>query len=153
MAKIKLADVGFSMIPEGDYVFRIEESTYDEDFGKIEVVLRSHDGRKHTERYNLIRISGKLNAGAQRAFSFLAKTAMNNFDIVEISADDIVGQYVSATVEHVKADKINPNTGLPYVNVRLNDLENALGFPKKTESDDVEESTDEEDVDLDDFLA
>src|SRR5699024_9714136 len=159
MAKIKLAEVGFSMIPEGHYVFKVADATYDETFGKIEVELITKTGRKHTERYQLINGKGKLVEGAQKAFSYFAKTALNNFDVEEIEIDDIIGTYVSANVVHVESDTINENTGLPYVNVRLNDLTSELGFEDgsddevEVEAELVEDDGDDDNIDLDDFLG
>ena len=155
MAKIKLMDVGFAMIPEGHYVFKVEEATYDETYGKIEVKLVSKEGRSHTERYALINKKGKLNEGATKAFSYFAKTALNNFDVEEIEVDDLVGTYVSADVAHVESNTINEETGKPYVNVRLNNLTSEVGFGKADpveEVEEVEEEVTEEDIDLDDFL-
>ena len=157
MAKIKLSEVGFSMIPEGHYTFKVEDATYDETFGKIEVDLITKSGRKHKERYQLINGKGKLVEGAQKAFSYFAKTALNNFDVEEIEIDDIVGTYVSANVVHHESDTINDNTGLPYVNVRLNDLTSEIGFDTDDEVEEVEsdqvDDADADDLDLDDFPA
>lgn len=160
MAKIKLSDVGFSMIPEGDYTFKVADATYDDDFGKIEVDLITKGGRKHKERYQLINNQGKLVEGAQKAFSYFAKTALNNFDVEEIEIDDIIGTYVSATVAHVESDTINEKTGQPYVNVRLNDLTSEIGFDDEDEVEEVEsdqvddgDDGDDDDLDLDDFLG
>ena len=36
MARIPMTS-GFTLIPEGTYVFRVYAATYDEEFGKIEV--------------------------------------------------------------------------------------------------------------------
>ena len=38
MARIPMTS-GFVIIPEGEYVFRIYDATYDEDFGRIEIKL------------------------------------------------------------------------------------------------------------------
>lgn len=145
MAKIKLVDTGFSLIPEGDYIFKVTDVEYKEDFGKLEVHMTEQGGRKHIERYSLLKGNGELNEGAQRAFSFFAKTALNNFNVEEIDPDDLIGCYVSAKVEHVESDTINENTGEPYVNVRLQNLKSAVGFDKNASSDD--------EVNLDDALA
>ena len=51
MARIPMTS-GFMVIPEGEYVFRIYDATYDEDFGRIEIKLVNaqgaffHQGRK-----------------------------------------------------------------------------------------------------------
>lgn len=131
MAKIKLVDTGWSMIPEGDYIFKITDVVYKEDFGKLEVKLTSQEGQSHTERYSLLTKRGEVNEGAQKAFSYFAKTALNNYDVEEIDPDDLIDCYVSATVEHVESDTISEKTGEPFINVRLNDLKSATGFSKK----------------------
>lgn len=128
MAKIKLVDTGFSLIPEGDYTFKVTDVEYKEDFGKLEVHMTEQGGRKHIERYSLLKGNGELNEGAQRAFSFFAKTALNNFNVEEIDPDDLIGCYVSAEVEHVESDTISEKTGEPFVNVRLNKLKAEVGF-------------------------
>lgn len=154
MAKIKLSDVGFSMIPEGHYTFKVEDAKYDETFGKIEVDLITKSGRRHKERYQLINTKGKLVEGAQKAFSYFAKTALNNFDVEEIEIDDIIGTYVSANVVHHESDVISDNTGLPFINVRLNDLTSEIGFDTDDEVDsDPVDDVDDDDLDLDDFLG
>lgn len=158
MAKIKLVETGWSMIPEGDHTFKVESVDYKEDFGKLEINLVTQGGQKHQERYTLTNAKGEMNEGAMKAFSFFAKTALNNKNVEEIDPDDLVGCYVSATVAHVESEAINEKTGKPFVNVRLNDLANVVGFGKGTakkkaveaEPEEVEE--DEEDVNLDDWL-
>lgn len=158
MAKIKLVDVGWSMIPEGNHVFKIESVLYKASFGKLEINLVNQTGQKHKERYTLI-TKKKVNEGAQKAFSYFAKTALNNFTLEEIDPDDLVGCYVSATVAHVEQDELNEKTGLPYVNVRLNDLKSAVGFDKKSTKkaaapveEDYEDEEDEDEIDIDDFF-
>ena len=157
MAKIALVETGWSMIPEGKTVFKVESVEYKEDFGKLEINLVNQGGQKHKERYTLTNKKGEAIEGAIKAFSFFAKTALNNFSVEEIDPDDLVGCYVSCEVAHVESETINEDTGEPYVNVRLNKLANAVGFGKGTakkaveaEPEEVEE--DEEDVDLDDWL-
>lgn len=156
MAKIKLLETGWSMIPEGDHVFKVESVDYKEDFGKLEVNLVNKAGQKHKERYTLQTAKGKLNEGAVKAFSYFAKTALNNFTLDEIDPDDLVGCYVSCKVVHVESDEISEKTGEPFINVRLNDLKNAVSFgkgaAKKNEVEPEEDEVEEDDVDLDDWL-
>lgn len=159
MAKIKLVDTGWSMIPEGDYIFKITDVVYKEDFGKLEVKLTSQEGQTHTERYSLLTNRGEVNEGAQKAFSYFAKTALNNFNVEEIDPDDLIDCYVSATVEHVESDTISEKTGEPFINVRLNDLKSATGFKKTkakkeaapVEDDESESAIDDLDALLDDL--
>ena len=53
MARIPMTS-GFTLIPEGEYVFRIEDVKYDESFGTLEVKLVTDNGMKHTERFSLM---------------------------------------------------------------------------------------------------
>ena len=53
MAKIPLS-AGFTLIPEGEHVFKIVDVTYKEQFGKLEIKMETKDKLKHTERYNLL---------------------------------------------------------------------------------------------------
>ena len=52
MARIPMTS-GFVIIPEGEYVFRIYDATYDEDFGRIEIKLVNAQGATHTERFSI----------------------------------------------------------------------------------------------------
>ena len=157
MAKIALVDTGWSLIPEGKYTFKISEVEYKEDFGKLEVKLVTKNGQSHTERYSLLTANGSYNEGAQKAFSYLAKTALNNWTLDAIARDDLIGCYVSATVEHEESETISEKTGEPFVNARLNNMKSETGFgsDKEVEEDlleDVEDELDADDIDLDDWL-
>lgn len=154
MAKIKLVDTGFSLMPEGWHTLKIDKVDYKEDFGKMEVHLVTKDGKKHTERFGLMN-KGKVNEGAIKAFSYFAKVALNNFDLDEIDENDLVGCYMKARVEHVESETINEKTGQPYVNANLVEKEPAYGF--KDIHADTDEKYDkavdeeEEEIDLDDL--
>ena len=52
MARIPMTS-GFVLIPEGTYIFRIYEASYDEEFGKIVVKLVNAQGATHTERFSI----------------------------------------------------------------------------------------------------
>jgi len=153
MAKIKLSE-GFTPIPEGEHVFKIVESNYDEDFGKLEVKMVTKSGRKHTERYSLINNDGEINQGAQNAFSYFAKTALNNFNLEEIDTEDIVGCYVKATVKHDKQpSNKDPKKTVTFVN--LNDFNPASSFETDNMSTNKKESKNKStgEIDLDDLLG
>ena len=78
MAKIGLTE-GFTLIPEGTHVFKITEVNYKEDFGKMEVVMQTAKGQKHIERFSLLNKDGEPNQGGLNAFSYFAKTALDDF--------------------------------------------------------------------------
>lgn len=152
MAKIKLSEGGFSIIPEGVTVFKVmevDDSKY-EDFGKLVVKLQTASGQTHNEQFSLTKANGELNEGALKAWSYFARTCLNNFNADEIDTKDIVGCYIQATVKHetyirTKGEK----AGTEGTAVRLNDYTVATGFggtPK------AEDTTEDEDDDLDDFL-
>lgn len=157
MAKMKLSEGGFSLIPEGSTIFKVvevDDSKY-EDFGKIAVKLQTAKGETHVENFTLIKANGDLNEGALKAWSYFARVCLNNFQADEIDTQDIVGCYIQATVKHetytrTKGDK----AGTEGKAVRLNDYTTASGFGGSKGAQDVEDDIDEddEDDDLDDFL-
>lgn len=151
MARLQLSKTnGFTLIPEGTYVFKVVKVDYDEDFGKMDIELQTKGGLVHHERFKLINKDGEMNEGALNAYSYFAKTALNNFELEEIDTDDIVGCYIQATVSHEEFES-NKNPGRMLKSVRLNDYAIATGF---TDDEDPDDDTDDEgeDDDLDDFL-
>ena len=156
MAKMKLSENTFKLIPEGTTTFKVMEvndSKY-EDFGKLEVKLQTAKGETHIERFGLLNKKGEVNEGALKAWSYFARTCLNNFQADEIDTQDIVGCYLTATVKHETSQGTGENAGKTYTNVRLNDYTPASGFVK-ADSDAKYENLNEgidEDDDLDDFL-
>lgn len=141
MARITLSkNTGFTFIPKGFHVFKIVDvdmSKYD-GFGKIEVKMETAAGQKHSERFSLLNNNGEVNEGALNAFSYFARTALNDFKAEDIDPAEMIGHFIRAEVKHVVSDKINERTGKPYVNVNLGDKEPAIGFDG-TEDDDSDE--------------
>ena len=152
MAKMKLSESNFKIIPEGTTTFKVmkvDDSKY-EDFGKLEVELKTAKGETHIERFSLLTTKGELNEGALKAWSYFARTCLNNFSADEIDTQDVEGCYITATVKHekytfTKGDK----AGQEGTAVRLGDYATATGFGSKVETQEQEEDTD--DVDLDDL--
>ena len=69
MAKMKLSETTFSLIPEGTTTFKVMEvndKKY-EDFGKLEVKLQTVKGETHIERFTLIKKSGEINEGRSKS--------------------------------------------------------------------------------------
>lgn len=149
MAKIKLSEGGFQLIPEGVTIFKITEVEYKEDFGKMVVKMQTKDGKKHEERFSLLNKDGETNEGALKAFSYFAKTALNNYQIDEIDHEDIVGCYIQATVKHEEFES-NKEPGKMLKSARLNDYAVAVGFGSGSAK--TEEPIEDGDDDLDDFL-
>lgn len=153
MAKMKLSDSTFSLIPEGVTIFKVmevDDSKY-EDFGKLAVKLQTAKGETHIENFTLIKANGELNEGALKAWSYFARTCLNNFQADEIDTQDVVGCYIQATVKHEKYTRTKGDkAGQEATAVRLNDYTTATGFGGAKAEDPAQ---DDEDADnLDDFL-
>jgi len=126
MAKIALSG-GYTPIPEGTHIFKITEVTYKETFGKIEVKMETAKGLTHIERFSLLGKNGSPNEGAMNAFSFFAKTALNDFELTEIDHNDLVGRFIECEVEHdVQSSNKNPDKTVTFV--KLTDKSPADGF-------------------------
>ena len=149
MAKIKLsAGGGFTLIPEGTTTFKIVGVEYKEDFGKMDVELQTKAGLKHTEKFSLLKNDGEVNEGALKAFSYFAKTALNNYSLDEIDESDLIGCYITATVKHEEFES-NKEPGKMLKSVRLNDYAVAVGFGTETEAPVEDTDSDDLDDDLD----
>lgn len=119
MAQLKLTS-GFTVCPEGVHIFRIYKVDYDQDFGKLTVYLVNAKGITHTERFSLIGNNGVVNEKACNAFSYFAKTALNDFSIEEIDHNDLVNHYIKAEVVHT----ITPSTKDPSKTMTFANLNN-----------------------------
>lgn len=153
MAKMKLSESTFTLIPEGVTTFKVMEvdDTKYEDFGKIAVKLQTAKGETHTEQFTLIKANGDLNEGALKAWSYFARTCLNNFSADEIDTQDIVGCYITATVKHETYTRTKgEKAGTEGTSVRLNDYTTASGFGSVA-AESVNSDEDNND-DLDDFL-
>lgn len=153
MAKIKLAKGGFTLIPEGVTTFKVVEVEYDEDFGKMRVHLQTKSGQKHTEQFMLLKNDGEVNEGALKAFSYFAKTCLNNYELDEIDEQDIVGCYITATVTHREYES-NKEPGKMLKSAQLNDYTVAVGFANESiaNDDELDDLDDDPLDDLDEFL-
>lgn len=151
MAKIKLSKGGFTPISKGEHVFKIVKSNYDEDFGKVEIIMVTVNGEKHTERFSLIRNDGELNEGALNAFSYFAKTALNDFSVEEIEAKELEGRYIRCIVEHdVQPHRDDPKKTITFV--KLGDKTSAEGFDEDPKEEATEQGSDDG-FDLDSLLG
>lgn len=117
MARIPMTS-GFALIPEGTYVFRVYAATYDEEFGKIEVKLVNAAGMTHTERFSIKDKNDELNEKALNAFSYFAKTAMNDFSLEDIDPSELVDHFICAEVVHTKLpSNKDPNKMVTFANL------------------------------------
>jgi|GEM_PF-1158122 len=74
--------------------------------------------KEHIEKYNILDQNGEYNEKALNAFSYFAKTALNDFDIEDIDPLELINHYIGATVVHVKATSTkDPNKEVTFVNL------------------------------------
>ena len=156
MAKITLSKSTFTLIPEGVTTFKVmevDDSKY-EDFGKLVVKLQTAKGETHSEQFGIVKDSGEINEGALKAWSYFARTCLNNFQADEIDTQDIVGCYITATVKHETYTRTKgENAGTEAKTVRLNDYAVASGFNKAQAPEETTDEIDDlDDLDVDDFL-
>ena len=118
---------GFTICPEGVHVFRIYKVDYDADFGKLTIHLVNAQGITHIERYSLIGNNGETNDKACNAFSYFAKTALDDYTVEEIDHNDLVNHYIKANVVHtITPSKNDPTKNTTFAN--LTDKWVAKGF-------------------------
>lgn len=126
MARIPMTN-GFVLIPEGTYIFRIYDATYDEEFGKILVKLVTAQGLTHEERFSIKDSNDEINEKALGAFSYFAKTALNDFSLEDVDPEELIDLYICAEVVHTQLpSKKNPDKMMSFAN--LGDKFPADGF-------------------------
>ena len=126
MARIPMTG-GFQIMPEGEHVLKITAAEYDEDFGKAIFTLTNAKGQTCQERFSLLNQDGGPNEKALGAFSFFAKTALNDFDIEDVDPEELVGHYIKAEVIHNKVPSVkDPTKTMTFVN--LGNKSSADGF-------------------------
>ena len=117
MARIPMTG-GFQIMPEGEQVLKITKAEYEEDFGKAIFTLENAKGQTCQERFSLLNQDGTPNEKALGAFSFFAKTAMNNFDMEDVDPVELVGHYIRAEVIHNKVpSRTDPTKMMTFVNL------------------------------------
>ena len=84
-------------------------------------------GMKHTENFSLMDNNGEPNEKALNAFSYFAKTALNDFTVEDIDHTDIIDHYIRAEVVHTKMpSRKDPTKTVTFAN--LGDKSPADGF-------------------------
>ena len=126
MARIPMTG-GFQIMPEGEQVLKITKAEYDEDFGRAIFTLTNVKGQTCLERFNLLNQDNTPNEKALNAFSFFAKTAMNNFDLEDIDPVELVGHYIRAEIIHNKVPSNQDPTKMKTF-VNLGEKSPADGF-------------------------
>ena len=109
---------GFSLCPKGVQIFRIYKVDYNEDFGKLTIHLVNAQGITHQERYSLMGADGSINEKACNAFSFFAKTALNDFSLEAVDPVMLVDRYIKADVTHTdQPNRNDPTKTITFANL------------------------------------
>ncbi len=126
MARIPMTG-GFQIMPEGEQVLKITKAEYDEDFGKVTFTLENAKGQSCQEMFSLLNQDNTPNEKALGAFSFFAKTAMNDFDMEDVDPAELVNRYLRAEVIHNKVPSTKDPTKM-FTFVNLGEKSPADGF-------------------------
>ncbi len=117
MAMIPMTS-GFTLCPKGVQVFRIYKVDYNEEFGKLVIHLVNAQGITQQERYSLMGPDGNINEKACAAFSFFAKTALNDFTLEAVDPATLVDHYIKADVVHTEIpSNKDPNKTVTFANL------------------------------------
>ena len=118
MATIQMTGNTFTVCPEGRHIFRIYKVDFNPDFGKVLVYMVNAQGITHREQFGLMRADGSMNEGACNAFSFFARTALNDFSREAIDHTELVNHYIGAEVVHtVQPNKNDPSKTVTFANL------------------------------------
>ena len=109
---------GFTLCPKGVQIFRIYKVDYNEEFGKLVIHLVNAQGITIQERYSLMGADGNINEKACAAFSFFAKTALNDFTLEAVDPVMLVERYIKADVTHTELPSTkDPNKNVTFANL------------------------------------
>lgn len=126
MSRIGLTSA-FQLVPEGKHIFQITKVTYDEQFGRMTIRLKTASGMSHEEKFQLLTGDNEINEKAMNAFSYFAKTATHNYENREIDTDELEGCYIGAEATHTSLQsRTNPDKTVTFCN--LHDYFEANGF-------------------------
>ena len=118
MATIQMTGNSFKVCPEGKHIFRIYKVDFNPDFGKVVVHMVNAQGITHRENFSLYRADGSMNDGACNAFSYFARTALNDFSREAIDHTELVNHYIGAEVAHtVQPNRNDPTKTVTFANL------------------------------------
>ena len=118
MATIQMTGSTFTVCPEGRHIFRIYKVDFNQDFGKVVVHVVNAQGHTIREQFNLMRVDGSMNESACNAFSFFARTALNDYSREAIDHTELIGRYIGLEVVHtVQPNKNDPTKTVTFANL------------------------------------
>ena len=118
MATIQMTGSTFTVCPEGRHIFRIYKVDFNQDFGKVAVYMVNAQGNTIIQNYGLMNADGTMNNSVCNAFSYFARTALNDFTREEIDHTELVNHYIGAEVVHkVQPNKTDPTKTVTFANL------------------------------------
>lgn len=117
MSSIPLTN-GFKLMSEGKHLLKVVDVEDNMDFGKVNIKLKNAKGESITNRFILKKASGDWNEGALNAFSFFAKTVMNDYTLKSIEPKEMIGHFVIANITHTEqTNKNDESKTITFANV------------------------------------
>lgn len=118
MATIQMTGSTFTVCPEGRHIFRIYKVDFNQDFGKVVVHMVNAQGNTVREQFNLMGVDGSMNEPACNAFSFFARTALNDYSREAIDHTELVNRYIGVEVVHtIQPNKNDPTKTVTFANL------------------------------------
>ena len=118
MATIQMTARTFTVCPEGRHIFRIYKVDFNQDFGHVTVHLVNAQGETLKETFRLMKPDGSMNESVCNAFSFFARTALNDYSREAIDHTELVNRYIGVEVVHnVQPNKNDPTKTVTFVNL------------------------------------
>ena len=118
MATIQMTCSTFTVCPEGRHIFRIYKVDFNPDFGKVVLHMVNAQGHTIIERFNLMGVDGSMNESACNAFSFFARTALNDYSREAIDHTELVNRYIGVEVVHaIQPNKNDPTKTVTFANL------------------------------------
>ena len=118
MATIQMTGSTFTVCPEGRHIFRIYKVDFNQDFGKVVVHMVNAQGNTVREQFNLMGADGSMNEPACNAFSFFARTALNDYSREAIDHTELVNRYIGVEVVHtIQPNKNDPTKTVTFANL------------------------------------
>lgn len=107
MAKINLAESNGAFInqPGKNVLLVITKAKYDQEYGKVEIVLENEKGEIVNNNYGLLDNDGSINEGALKAFSYFARVAVGDWGRDDIEDEEMIGCFVRCDIEMKEGTK------------------------------------------------
>lgn len=104
---IKLSESSGKFISKAgeNVLLKITKAKYDQEFGKVEIVLENEHGETVNNNFGLLNQDESANEGAIKAFSYFSRVALGDWGRDEVEEDELVGRFVRADIKMVKGSK------------------------------------------------